>query len=100
VAGFVSTAPTTASPSRVVVRGVDGGCRRILIAKLQERGLDQGRAAALAESLLPMAVSFWRKALASHQANAVSGQDPEKPYAEAFSDLGQWAATLDLYAQS
>jgi hypothetical protein len=91
----------TAKPApRFVVRGVDGGCRRVVIAKLRERGLDQDQAAARAEVLLPEAIAFWQSCLERSQSGILPGQDPELPYSQAFADLAAWAGKVDLVAAS
>ena len=96
MAGLVSTVSPVSPAPRFIVKGVDGGCRRILIAKLRGRGLEQEQAAVRAESLLPMAVAFWQKCLERHQSGAAPGQDSELPYSLAFADLATWAEEIAL----
>jgi len=86
------------SEPSIVVSGVEGGCRRVLIAKLRERGVDQDKAEKLVMERLVEAIVFWQARQAHHQAQRTREQKAEADYAFncAFVDLATWVEEIAL----
>ena len=74
-----------------MIRGLETGIKRVVTAKLCERGFSEGIAADLAAAKLDDATKFFNDRLSTHQR---SGKPLELALDDSFVDLSRWAGDL------